>query len=64
MDCSSRYRATLGKGAVVDCDWLPEPTPPSPRMKMLPVPGPLPLKLTLGVYFMRSLNDTTPSCFS
>ena len=44
---------------MVDCDWLPEPTPPSPRMKMLPVPGPLPLKVTLGVYFSRSLKDTT-----
>ena len=33
-------------------------------MKMLPVPGPLPLKVTFGVYFSRSLKDTTFSCCS
>ena len=50
-------QATFGNGAVVDCDWLPEPPELKPRMKMLPVPGPLPLKVTLGVYFSRSLKD-------
>ncbi len=64
IDWSSRYNATLGNGAVVDCDWLPEPTPPRPRRKMLPVPGPLPLKVTFGVYFSRSLKLTTFSCWS
>ena len=63
IDWSSRYRATLGIGAVVDCDWLPEPPELRPRMKMLPVPGPLPLKVTFGVYLSRSLNVLTFRCF-
>src|SRR3984957_20545248 len=64
IDWSSRYRATFGNGAVVDCDWLPEPPELKPRMKILPPPGPLALDVTFGVYFMRSSKVVTFSALS